>query len=303
MPAGGFQPPAPQLSDGRAARRVRRVIQHFFDEQTSSLMYVVHDGRTAVVIDPVRNYEPASSRLSWRTCEEAAAYIDARKLSVAYVIDSHIHADHLTGLPFFKQRYGAKSVIGRGTGAIQEVFRKLYNLDDGFPTDGRQFDLLVGDGDVLQAGSLRIEALATPGHTPAHLSWRIDDAIFVGDTLFMPDYGTARCDFPGGDAGQLYDSIQRLYRFPDATRLFTGHDYRPGGRELRWESTVAEQKQSNVQLDARTTREEYIAFRKRRDAQLGTPALFWPALQVNIRAGELPEPESDGRVYLKIPVT
>ena len=278
------------------------MIQHFFDEQTFSLMYVVHDGKAAVVIDPVRNYEPSGSRVAWRTCEEAAAYIDARGLSVAYVLDSHIHADHLTGLPFFKQRYGARSVIGRGTGTVQEVFRKLYNLGDGFPIDARQFDLLLDDGDVLQAGSLRIEALATPGHTPAHLSWRVDDAIFVGDTLFMPDYGTARCDFPGGDAGRLYDSIQRLYGFADRTRLFTGHDYRPGGRALRWESTVGEQKESNVQLDARTTRDEYIAFRKRRDAQLGTPALFWQAVQVNIRAGELPEPEANGRAYLKIPV-
>ena len=277
-------------------------IERFFDEATWTLTYLVDDGASAVVIDSVRDYEPRSGRTSWRSAEKIAAVIDERKLAVRYVIDTHAHADHLSGMPFFKERYGARTVTGSRVGVVQEAFRKIYGLGDDFPVDGRQFDVLVDEGEHIDAGSLRIEAMHTPGHTPAHMSWRIDDAVFVGDTLFMPDYGTARCDFPGGSASVLYDSIQRIYRLPDATRLFVCHDYLPNARRLRFETTVGEQKESNIQMDARTARERFVAFRNERDASLEAPALILPSIQVNIRAGELPPAEPNGIRYLKIPL-
>ena len=277
-------------------------IEHFFDERSATLSYVVHDGRSAVVIDPVRDYDPKSGRTSWAPAERIAAYLDAAKLAVPYVIDTHAHADHMTGLPYFRERYGARSVTGAGIGVIQRAFRDLYHLDAAFPVDGRQFDVLVEPGGKLGFGTLELEALHTPGHTPAHLSLRVGDAVFLGDTLFMPDYGAARCDFPGGSAAELYDSIQALYALPGATRLFVCHDYRPGGRPLAFETTVGEQKRGNVQIDARTTKESFVAFRTRRDAELEAPALLLPSMQVNIRAGELPAPESNGIAYLKIPL-
>ena len=277
-------------------------IQHFFDPPTGTLSYVVHDGQAAVVIDPVRDYDPKSGRTSWTSAEQVAAYLDRERLAVPYVIDTHAHADHLTGLPFFKQRYGARSVTGAGIGQIQRHFRDVFDLGPDFPVDGRQFDVRIDEGERLGFGSLEVEALHTPGHTPAHMSWRIGGAVFVGDTLFMPDYGSARCDFPGGSAAILYDSIQRIYAMPDDTRLFVCHDYRPGGRPVAFETTVREQKQSNIQLDARTTREAYVAFRNARDASLEARVLILPSIQVNIRAGELPPPRANGISYLEIPL-
>jgi glyoxylase-like metal-dependent hydrolase (beta-lactamase superfamily II) len=231
-----------------------------------------------------------------------AAAIDGAQLQIDYVIDTHAHADHMTGLPFFRERYGARTVTGAGIAGIQRTFRELYGLGPDFPVDGSQFDVRVGDGERLRFGSLEAEVLDTPGHTPAHVSLRIADAVFLGDTLFGPDYGAARCDFPGGSAHVLYDSIQRLYALPDATRLFVCHDYRPGGRPVAPQTTVAEQKRANVQIDAKTSRADFVAFRTARDAQLGAPVLILPAMQVNIRAGELPAPERNGIAYLKIPL-
>jgi glyoxylase-like metal-dependent hydrolase (beta-lactamase superfamily II) len=277
-------------------------IQHFFEPQTSTLSYVVHDGRTAVVIDPVRDYDPKSARTSWASSEQVAAYLDRERLAVPYVIDTHAHADHLTGIPFFKERYGARSVTGVGIGEIQRHFRGVFDLGADFPVDGRQFDVLIDEGQRLGFGSLELEALHTPGHTPAHMSWRIGDAVFLGDTLFMPDYGSARCDFPGGSAAILYDSIQRIYALPDDTRLFVCHDYRPGGRPLAFETTVREQKLHNIQIDARTMRDAYVAFRNARDASLEAPVLILPSIQVNVRAGELPPPRANGIAYLEIPL-
>jgi glyoxylase-like metal-dependent hydrolase (beta-lactamase superfamily II) len=277
-------------------------IQHFFDQATSTLTYVVHDRKTGVVIDPVLDYDPKSARTSVGSPEAVAKYIAGKNLSIPYVIDTHAHADHLTAMPFFKKRFGARTVTGSRVCEVQRIFRDIYNLGADFPVDGRQFDLLLDEGQELEAGSFRVRAMHTPGHTPAHMSWQIEDALFVGDTLFMHDYGTARCDFPGGSAEQLFDAIQRIYALPESTRLFMCHDYQPGGRELRFVTTVAEQKQSNIQLNARTTREEYLTFRKSRDAQLEMPALILPAVQINIRAGELPEPEANGTTYLKIPL-
>jgi glyoxylase-like metal-dependent hydrolase (beta-lactamase superfamily II) len=277
-------------------------IQHFFDRATSTLTYVVHDDKSGVVIDPVLDYDPKSARTSRGSAEAVAKYIVERKLEIPFVIDTHAHADHLTAMPFFKKRFGARTVTGSRIGEVQRIFRDIYNLGMNFPVDGQQFDLLLDEGEELQAGRFRIRAMHTPGHTPAHMSWQIEDALFVGDTLFMPDYGSARCDFPGGSADQLFDSIQRIYALPASTRLFMCHDYQPGGRELRFVTTVAEQKKSNIQLNERTTREGYLKFRKTRDAELEMPALILPAVQINIRAGEFPEPEANGSAYLKIPL-
>lgn len=277
-------------------------IQHFFDPATSTLTYVVHDAGTGVVIDPVLDYEPKSARTSTRSAESVARYIDDRRLSIPYVIDTHAHADHLTAMPYFKMRYGARTVTGSRVGEVQRAFRDIYNLGAEFPVDGRQFDVLLDEAQELEVGSFIVRAMHTPGHTPAHMSWQIGDALFVGDCLFMPDYGTARCDFPGGSAEQLFDSIQRIYALPNRTRLFMCHDYQPGGRELRFVTTVAEQKRSNIQLRQETTREEFVRARKERDALLEMPALILPAVQVNIRAGELPQPEENGTAYLKIPL-
>jgi glyoxylase-like metal-dependent hydrolase (beta-lactamase superfamily II) len=279
-------------------------IQHFFDPHTWTLSYVVHDeaAKIGVVIDSVMDFDPKSGRTSYSSCEAIARYIEANSLKVPYVFDTHAHADHLSGMAYFKDRYGARTVIGREIAVVQARFRDLYNLGPDFPVDGRQFDVLLAEGDRLDVGPLGVQALHTPGHTPACLTYQIGDALFVGDVIFMPDYGTARCDFPGGSAETLYDSIQRLYTLPDTMRMFTCHDYQPGGRALRFESTVGEQKTANIQLKARTKKEEFVAFRKARDRTLEMPALILPSLQVNIRAGRLPEPEGNGIAYLKLPL-
>jgi glyoxylase-like metal-dependent hydrolase (beta-lactamase superfamily II) len=277
-------------------------VEHFFDEPSATLTYLIHDGVHGIVVDPIRNYEPRSARTSWVGSERVGAVIDRARLRIDYVIDTHAHADHLTGLPFYRERYGARTVTGAGVGEIQRWFRDLYNLGPELATDGRQFDMLVRDGERLRFGTLEVEALCTPGHTPAHVSLRVGDAVFLGDTLFSSDYGAARCDFPGGSAATLFDSIQRLYALPDATRLFLCHDYRPGGRPLASETTVAEQKRANVQIDAKTSKADFVAFRTRRDSELEPPVLILPAMQVNIRAGALPAPESNGIAYLKIPL-
>jgi glyoxylase-like metal-dependent hydrolase (beta-lactamase superfamily II) len=279
-------------------------VQHFFDKRTFTLTYVVHDekSKVGVVIDSVMDFDPKNGRTWDESCANVASYINARSLKILYVLDTHAHADHLSGMAYFKQHYDAKTVIGHHITQVQSRFRDLYNLGPDFPVDGRQFDILMRDGDVLEFGSLSVKAIHTPGHTPACLTYQIGDALFVGDVIFMPDFGTARCDFPGGSAEILYESIQRLYTLPDKTRVFTCHDYQPGGRSLHYESTIGEEKLANIQLNAQTTSEEFVAFRKKRDATLEMPALILPSLQVNIRAGRLPEPESNGIAYLKIPV-
>lgn len=279
-------------------------IDVFLHEPTSTLTYLVSDpeSRTAVVIDPVRDFDAASGRTGWQAAEEVARRIEELGVELPYAIDTHAHADHLSGLPFFTERFGARTVIGRHITEVQRTFRDLFHLGDDFPVDGSQFDLLLADGETLEAGGLHIEAMHTPGHTPACMSYRIGDALFVGDTLFMPDHGTARCDFPGGSAEMLYDSIQRLYALDDALRVHTCHDYRPGGRPLRWASTIGEERRTNVQLRDGTAKQDYLAFRHERDAGLGMPALILPSVQVNVRAGELPPPEANGVAYLKLPL-
>jgi glyoxylase-like metal-dependent hydrolase (beta-lactamase superfamily II) len=277
----------------------------FFDPGTSTITHVAYDEveRRGVVIDPVLDYDPASGRTSTRSADAVARFLDEERIRVPYVLDTHAHADHLTALPYFKQRYGAKTVIGAGITRAQQVFRELFNLGDSLPTDGRQFDVLVDDGETLDVGPFALEALHTPGHTEACMSYRVEDALFVGDALFQPDYGTARCDFPGGSAAVLYDSIMRLYdTLPEGTRVYTCHDYQPGGRDVAFESTLREQRESNVQLSATTGQREFIAFRNERDATLAVPELMLPAVQVNVRGGAFPSAEENGVAYLKIPI-
>jgi len=279
-------------------------VQHFFDPRTSTLTYVVFDSdsATGVVVDPVLDFDPKSARTSQVTMEPVCRFIEERRLSIPYALDTHAHADHMTALPCFKQRYGSTTVIGRSIVEVQELFADLYNLGPDFALDGSQYDLLVGDGDTIDVGPFTIETHQTPGHTPACSVYQIADKLFVGDVLFMPDFGTARCDFPGGSASALYDSVQRLYQLPGETEVYTCHDYQPGGRELRFRSTIEEQRTHNRQLRATTTREEFVEFREGRDAGLELPNLMLAVLQVNVRAGELPAAEENGIAYLKIPL-
>ena len=280
-------------------------IQSFFEAVTSTLTYVPFDEveRVGVVIDSVLDFDPVSGSTSTASADAVARFLEAERIRVPYVLDTHAHADHLSAMPYFKERFGAKTVIGADIVKVQRVFRDLFNLGDELPPDGRQFDVLLQDGDVLDIGPFEVEALHTPGHTPACMSYRIEDALFVGDMLFQPDYGTARCDFPSGSASELYTSIQEIYRkLPGDTRVFTCHDYQPGGRDLAFESTLAEQRRSNVQLSESTRREDFISFREERDASLSMPALILPSIQVNVRAGEFPPAEENGLSYLKLPL-
>ena len=280
-------------------------IRAFFDPRTFTLTYVVHDeaSRDAVVIDPVLDYDELASTTATVALEQVAAHLRAHDLRVHHVLETHAHADHLSGSQWLKRHFGAQVAIGERIREVQAVFKDVFDLPAGFATDGSQFDRLLADGEVLHAGTLAIEVLATPGHTPACVSYRIGDAVFTGDALFMPDYGTGRCDFPRGDAGALYTSVHdRLYALPDTTRVFVGHDYQPGGRPLAYESTIGAQKQANVQLRADTTREAYVAFRTARDRTLAQPRLLYPSVQVNVDAGRLPPARGNGRRYLTIPL-
>ncbi len=280
-------------------------IQEFFDPETFTLTYVVFDevSTDAVIIDPVLDYEPCSAETSTKSVERVAAFIEHEKLRVHYVLETHAHADHITGAQLLRKRLGAQVVIGARITEVQAVFREIFDLGAELPIDGSQFDRLLADEEVLRAGTLSIQALATPGHTPACMSYRIGDAVFTGDALFIEDYGTGRCDFPKGSAQDLYASVHdRLYALPDATRVFVGHDYLPGGRPLRFTTTIGDSKHKNVQLKASTSAEEFVRFRKARDATLKAPRLLLPSVQLNVNAGRLPKPHANGRRYLHVPL-
>ncbi len=278
-------------------------IEPFFDPRTWTLTYLVWDPATldAVVVDPVLDYDPIRLRIHDESVQKLLARVAELKLALRWVLETHAHADHLSGADLLRRRTGAKIAIGARITDVQQVFAGVFQLGDEFPRDGRQFDRLVTEADVLEAGSLRVGVLETPGHTPACVTWRIGDAVFTGDALFMPDQGTGRCDFPNGSPEQLYTSIRKLYALPDATRVFVGHDYQPNGRALRWETTVGEEKASNIQLRGDTARDQFVAWRTARDKTLNLPNLIFQSLQVNIRAGALP-PATDGRRFLKLPI-
>ena len=278
----------------------------FFDPRTSTVTYVVYDRENGVgvVIDPVMDYDPTDSTCSLDSVLKIVDFVRKKGLSIHYILETHAHADHLTGGQELKKIFpDSRMAMGREIQTVQKTFKKIFNFDDRFETDGGQFDLLIDHGESLRAGPLHFTAIHTPGHTPACYSYHISDAVFVGDTLFMPDSGVARCDFPGGDAAVLFDSVtERLYRLPDHTKIFTAHDYQPGGRELVYQSTIGESKRSNIHINSGTRKEDFVRFRTGRDETLPSPRLLLPSIQVNINAGILPTPEDNRVSYLKIPL-
>jgi len=279
-------------------------IKAFFDEATFTVTYVVSDPATrkAAVIDPVLDYAPASGRTTTISADNVIEHVRKNGLDVDWILETHVHADHLSAAPYLQEQLGGKTAIGADVTSVQETFKNIFNAAD-LATDGSQFDQLFTDGDTFAVGEIKARVIATPGHTPACVTYVIGDSAWVGDTLFMPDFGTARTDFPGGDAGQLYDSIQRTFSLPEDTRLFMCHDYKAPGRDVyAWETTVAEQRDHNVHIDKTVTEATFVERRERRDQQLGMPKLLLPAIQVNMRAGKLPAPEDNDIRYLKIPL-
>ncbi|MEM8815190.1 MAG: MBL fold metallo-hydrolase [Pseudomonadota bacterium] len=280
------------------------VIQAFFDENTFTASYVVADpdSRAAAVIDPVLDYDAASGRTATHSADRLLDYLEDRQLRLDWILETHVHADHLTAAQYLKEALGGRTGIGKHVADVQSIFRDVFNTP-ALAADGSQFDELFEDNACVAIGSMEARVWHTPGHTPACVSYLIGDAAFVGDTLFMPDFGTARTDFPGGSAGTLYESIQRLLSLPDDTRLYLCHDYKAPGRDVfRWETTVAEQKDRNLHVRRGIGKSEFVEFRQRRDAELGMPALILPSLQANMRSGRMPEAESNGVAYFKIPI-
>lgn len=282
----------------------RANVRAFFDKPTNTVSYLVwdHDGGTGVVIDPVLDFDPASGTVSVDSVDEIIDAVRALRLTVAYVLETHAHADHLSGAPMIKEKTGAKIGIGEHIKDVQQIFRPVFNVGD-LTADGSDFDRLFADGERFEAGELTFEVIYTPGHTPACVSYKVGDDVFVGDTIFMPDYGTARADFPGGDARTLFRSIKRLLSLPPETRLHLCHDYKAEGRdEYRWETTVAEERTNNIHVHDGVSEDDFVKMRTARDATLSAPRLLLPSIQTNIRAGNLPPAEDNGVRYLKIPV-
>ncbi len=282
-------------------------VKHFYDPDTYTLTYIVFDEMTldGVLIDSVLDFDPASGKVQARSIQEAILYLKTHKIKLHYILETHAHADHLSGSQILKKEFPeAKIAISKNIASVQDVFKGVFNLGDDFLPDGSQFDELLEDNQIVKAGQLEISVIPTPGHTPACVSFHIGDAVFTGDALFMPDYGTGRCDFPRGSAKDLYHSVHdRLYKLNDSTRVFVGHDYQPNDRELKFETTIGESKRNNIQLKENTTELEFVSFRETRDKTLKAPRLLLPSLQVNINAGALPISESNGKSYLKIPLT
>jgi glyoxylase-like metal-dependent hydrolase (beta-lactamase superfamily II) len=283
-------------------------VEGFFDAATSTVSYIVLDTETrqAAVIDSVLDYDPKSGRTRTASADRLIARAQELQATVAWILETHVHADHLSAAPYIKEKLGGKVGIGENIKVVQQVFGDLFNADSRFARDGSQFDQLFADNEEFKLGSLTCRTMHTPGHTPACMTYVISDATqtvaFVGDTLFMPDYGTARCDFPGGDARTLFKSINKVLSLPGHTRLYMCHDYQPGGREVQFVTTVDEERERNIHVRNGITEEEFVAMRTRRDATLEMPVLILPSVQINMRAGHLPEPESNGQRYLKIPL-
>lgn len=282
----------------------RTTTQAFFDPKTWTVSYVVSDPATlrAAVIDPVLDYDFKSGHTSSASADQVLAYLAEHALGVDWILETHAHADHLSGARYLQQRVGGRIAIGENIRAVQATFKKLYNLERSFLPDGSQFDHLFKDGETFRIGEVEATAMLVPGHTPADMAYLIDGAVFVGDTLFMPDVGSARADFPGGDAHQLYRSMHRLLALPPETTMYVCHDYPPAAREPRWQTTVAEQRANNIHVHDGIGEEEFVAMRQARDATLEVPTLILPSIQVNVRAGQLPPPDENGVSYLRIPL-
>ena len=280
------------------------IIQSFFDYDTNTISYIARDpnGSAAAIIDSVLDFDYASGRTNTTSADMLIDHVRDQRLKIEWILETHVHADHLSAAPYLQEKLGGKIGIGKNITIVQDLFGKVFNEGTEFQRDGSQFDQLFGEGDSVMIGQMRCDVMHTPGHTPACMTYVIGDAAFVGDTLFMPDFGTARCDFPGGSADVMFASVQRILALPDNTRIFVCHDYKaPGRDEFAWESTVGEQRAMNVHV-AGKSRKEFVKMREDRDASLGMPKLIVPSLQVNMRAGKMPEPEEDGTVFLKVPV-
>ena len=283
----------------------RPVVEAFFDQETFTISYVVHDpgSRRAAIIDSVWDFDEASGRTSFKSAEAIIAYVRDQRLTVDWLLETHAHADHLSAAPYLQQQLGGKLAIGRTITTVQDVFGKIFNAGTEFARDGSQFDRLLDDGDELTVGAIPLVALHVPGHTPADMAYLIGDALFVGDTMFMPDYGSARTDFPGGCAHQLYQSVRRLMSLPSETRAFMCHDYKaPGRDQFAWETTIGAERTANVHLHEGVSEEDFVAMRTARDKTLNMPRLILPSIQVNMRGGRLPEPDDNGVRYLKLPI-
>ncbi|MAU68016.1 MBL fold metallo-hydrolase [Hyphomonas sp.] len=281
------------------------VVTAFFDEPTFTVSYVVADPETkaCAVVDSVLDFDPASGRTNTESADEIIDFIQKNDLKVEWILETHVHADHLSAAPYLQEKLGGKIAIGAEIRTVQDTFGKIFNEGTRFQRDGSQFDKLMVDGDTFRIGNIEAHALHTPGHTPACMTYVVDDAAFVGDTMFMPDYGTARADFPGGDARTLFRSIKKVLSLPPVTRLFMCHDYKaPGRDEYKWETTVAEERAHNVHVHDGVTEDEFVAMREARDATLDMPRLILPSIQINMRAGQMPEPDDNGTSYLKIPL-
>ena len=279
-------------------------VHGIFDRGTWTVTYVVHQGpgTACAIIDSVLDYDPKSGRTRHTSADKVITYVRENKLQTAWILETHAHADHLSAAPYLKAQLGGKTAIGDQITAVQKVFKGIFNLEPEFACDGSQFDHLFTDGETMVVGEMRGHTMLVPGHTPACVAYRFGDAVFVGDTMFMPDVGSARCDFPGGDARQLYASIQKILSLPPQTRLFMCHDYPPAGREVAFETTVAEQRRKNIHTHEGISEDQFVHMRTTRDATLDMPVLILPAVQINIRAGQLPAPETNGVAYLKIPI-
>lgn len=280
-------------------------VKGFFDQDTYTISYVAFDEATkkCAIIDSVLDYDPKSGRTQTDSADQLITYVQEQNLSLEWIIETHVHADHLSAAPYLKEKLGGQMVIGFEITTVQNVFGKVFNAGSEFQRDGSQFDILMQDGQTLELGELTITAMHTPGHTPACMTYIVDDAAFVGDTIFMPDFGTARCDFPGGDAQILYNSIQKLFTLPDDTRVFLCHDYKaPGRDEYVWETTIGDEKQKNIHVGSGNSEADFVKMRSERDATLSMPVLILPSVQVNMRAGDMPPADDNGISYLKIPL-
>ena len=286
------------------AQNTRPIVHGIFDKATWTVTYIVHSGvgTACAIIDSVLDYDPKSGRTSTTSADKVVAYVQAHQLQVAWILETHAHADHVSAAPYLKKLLGGKTAIGAQITQVQKVFKGIFNLEPAFKQDGSQFDQLLGGDEAFEVGDLTGKVLFVPGHTPACVAYQLGDAVFVGDTLFMPDVGTARCDFPGGDARALYASTRKILSLPPETRLFMCHDYPPTDRPVAFETTVAAQRAHNIHVHDGITEDQFVEMRTKRDATLEMPVLILPAVQINIRAGELPPQESNGVAYLKIPL-
>ncbi|WP_196157669.1 MBL fold metallo-hydrolase [Reinekea sp. G2M2-21] len=280
-------------------------VKTFFDPATFTYTHVMHDAdsRKALIVDSVLDYDPKSGRTATASADEVIAYVGEQDLTVEWIVETHVHADHLSAAPYLKAKLGGKTAIGSHINAVQKTFKTIFNVEDEFRTDGSQFDRLFSDNDTFQVGALTVTVMHTPGHTPACSTYVVDNEhAFVGDTIFMPDQGTARCDFPGGDATVLFNSVKRILSLPDSTKLYMCHDYGPNGREYQYLTTVKEERERNIHVNEKVSVDEFVKMRSERDATLDMPTLILPSVQINMRAGEMPPAERNGTAYIKVPL-